>query len=110
MCIQDPSGWSTRAVLVSSPQAIFCIAKGHSLRTEYNWHMRGENKRHYLDNTPVIWVHEPGIYRCQVEHGTDVAYSSDIVVKADGNYSAHLLILCLYVTMLNQKVTCSFCG
>ena len=64
--------------------------KDHSLCTEYNWYLHGERKRHYLDNTPIIWVNKPGIYRCQVEHGTGIARSSDIVVKVDGKYSVHV--------------------
>lgn len=75
----------TTATVISkgSVVPIFCVVPNHSLGTTYQWSKHGAMKHKFLDNTPVMWVDEPGIYRCQVEQrGMDVVYSADIVVKA----------------------------
>ena len=44
---------------------LYCVASGHSVERKYEWQMSGQCAG---CNTPVLWVKQPGLYRCHVEH------------------------------------------
>ena len=68
------------AINKGSVVPILCVVPNHSLHMIYKWSKRGAGKYTYTDNTPVLWVDQPGIFRCQVERGMDVVHSADIGV------------------------------
>lgn len=44
---------------------LYCVASSHSVEFKYEWQKSGQ---HVGCSSPVIWVNEPGLYRCRVEH------------------------------------------
>ena len=69
-------------------EPIYAIASGHSLDYKYKW----DNVTSDLaGNTPVMWVNEPGSYRCTVTHNAKNAqcFSHVITVVCDrGKYAS----------------------
>ena len=75
----------------------------NSLKTTYRWStLQGDiaSLTNCLESTPVLWIKEPGVYRCQVENDLEVCYSANIVVKAEGTYMP------IQSCMLYKKVIC----
>lgn len=66
---------------------IFCAVNKHSLKTTYRWStLQGDKTScNCLENTPILWIKEPGVYRCQVEksNAMDICYSANITVKTE---------------------------
>ena len=62
---------------------IFCIASGHSLEFTYEWKVSG---RTVGTNSCVLWVNQPGVYNCRVEHIMTAECSSHYIsVLPEGN-------------------------
>ena len=54
---------------------LYCIVDGHSLDDIYKW-QRGT--KDLVENTPVMWIKQPGFYSCSVSRGGVSCKSSTI--------------------------------
>lgn len=80
---------------------LYCIVSNHSSGVQYSW----DNIRGPVGvNSPVLYVSQPGTYRCTVtEDEGDTCFSKSIVVVCKGNKtSVHILQKdsSLYFTMV----------
>ena len=44
---------------------LYCVASSHSLEFKYEWQWSGQRIQ---CSSPVIWVNQPGLFRCHVQH------------------------------------------
>lgn len=82
---------------------IYCVASRHDLECTYKWDCVDTI---LSGNTPVLWIHTPGTYRCVVSSQWYTCSSKTIVVERvkEGSASCTCLIYTFthYILIINS--------